>query len=114
MSVEDDIILDTGDFPTEELETFESAAAHIRAVAGSVLQDDLLFLYGRFKFGTEGPCDTPRPGFFDFQGRKKWEAWNGVSCSTKEEAREEYVRKVEGMNCGWNSKENAKDVKGDR
>ena len=32
---------------------------------------------------TIGPCNTKRPGAFDFVGRAKWDAWNGLGDLSK-------------------------------
>jgi len=40
--------------------------------------DELLKLYSLYKQGTVGDCNTEKPGMFDFKGKAKWEAWNGI------------------------------------
>jgi diazepam-binding inhibitor (GABA receptor modulating acyl-CoA-binding protein) len=34
-----------------------------------------LTLYGLFKQGVVGDNTTDKPGFLDFKGKAKWEAW---------------------------------------
>lgn len=38
-------------------------------------------LYGLFKQATHGPCDVPRPAFYDVTGRSKWYCTNGRHCT---------------------------------
>lgn len=107
---DDSELFDFDDSPSPEEVTFNSAASHVRSVADKLAQDDLLYLYGRYKLVTEGPCHSPKPGFFDFQGRKKWDAWNKCTSVAKSTAMEEYVEKVRSLNLGWdpNSTDSAK------
>lgn len=53
---------------------FGSAVQFITASHKSlVISTDIqLKLYGLFKQANEGPCDTPKPWFFQFAQRKKW------------------------------------------
>jgi diazepam-binding inhibitor (GABA receptor modulator, acyl-CoA-binding protein) len=44
---------------------------------------DLLILYSLYKQGTVGDCNTEKPGFLDFKGKAKWEAWNERKGTTK-------------------------------
>uniref|UniRef100_A0A2H1WZ86 SFRICE_029184 n=1 Tax=Spodoptera frugiperda TaxID=7108 RepID=A0A2H1WZ86_SPOFR len=51
----------------------------------------MLRFYSYFKQATEGPCDKPKPGFWDVVNRAKWESWNKLGNMTKEEAMKAYV-----------------------
>ena len=55
---------------------FNSAAAHLQTLVDklpqSTKENDLLYLYARYKQATAGPCDTPKPSFFNVAARKKW------------------------------------------
>ncbi|XP_062847203.1 acyl-CoA-binding domain-containing protein 5A isoform X3 [Trichomycterus rosablanca] len=51
----------------------------------------MLKFYSYYKQATQGPCDTPRPGFWDPVGKVKWDAWHGLGDMPKEEAMTAYV-----------------------
>ncbi|PSS36743.1 hypothetical protein PHLCEN_2v1374 [Hermanssonia centrifuga] len=57
-------------------------------------QDDQLFFYSYFKQATIGDVNTTRPGMLDFVGKAKWDAWNKVKGTSKEDARQKYVDKL--------------------
>ena len=56
-----------------------------------------LKLYALFKQATNGPCDTPKPGVFDFVGQAKWTAWNGLGDMSKLDAERNYIRYVQEL-----------------
>lgn len=43
---------------------------------------------------TEGDCTAASPGFFDFVGRAKWDAWTAVRGTAQREAMERYCAAV--------------------
>ncbi|KAI1891338.1 hypothetical protein AGOR_G00142770 [Albula goreensis] len=51
----------------------------------------MLKFYSYYKQATRGPCDIPRPGFWDPVGKAKWDAWNSLGDMPKEEAMTAYV-----------------------
>ncbi|KAJ1307367.1 hypothetical protein OPQ81_001472 [Rhizoctonia solani] len=54
-------------------------------------QDQQLTFYKYYKQGTIGDVNTLRPGVLDFTGKAKWDAWNSVKGTTKEDAWAKYV-----------------------
>ncbi|KAE8294176.1 Acyl-CoA-binding domain-containing protein 6 [Larimichthys crocea] len=38
-----------------------------------------------------GKCNTPKPGFFDFEGQRKWQAWKQLGDMDAEQAMQEYI-----------------------
>ena len=45
-----------------------------------------------------GDCNIDRPsGFFDVEGKAKWDAWNGLAGKSADEAKQEYVDLVESL-----------------
>ncbi|KAG8893358.1 hypothetical protein FRC00_010650 [Tulasnella sp. 408] len=54
-------------------------------------QDDKLKFYAYYKQATIGDVNTTRPGMLDFTGKAKWDAWNGVKGTSKEDAENKYV-----------------------
>lgn len=63
--------------------------------------DMMLKFYKFYKQATVGPCNIPRPGFWDAVGKAKWDAWNSLGDMTKENAMGAYVEEMkkilEGM-----------------
>jgi len=72
-------------------EDFEKAVVDIKESGVKHSQEDLLRLYGLFKFVKFGKNDTRKPSIFNFTGLAKWKAWTKASSLTKEEAMIEYV-----------------------
>lgn len=81
--------------------SFNKASDHVRKNTSKLNNNQLLELYGLFKQGTEGRCDTPKPGWFDARGRKKWEAWRDIGDMSSEEAKEKYVSLVQKYDPNW-------------
>ncbi|XP_071826534.1 acyl-CoA-binding domain-containing protein 5A-like isoform X2 [Apostichopus japonicus] len=50
--------------------------------------------YGLFKQATEGPCNEPRPAFWNAIKKAKWEAWSSLGDMSKLEAQEGYVNEM--------------------
>ena len=54
----------------EEIELkFNAASKHLPSILSNVPSQDLLYFYARYKQATVGPCNTEKPGFFDFKGK---------------------------------------------
>uniref|UniRef100_H3A1G0 Acyl-CoA binding domain containing 5 n=1 Tax=Latimeria chalumnae TaxID=7897 RepID=H3A1G0_LATCH len=54
----------------------------------------MLKFYSYYKQATQGPCNIPRPGFWDPIGRYKWDAWSGLGDMSKEDAMIAYVEEM--------------------
>ncbi|XP_026565819.1 acyl-CoA-binding domain-containing protein 5 isoform X2 [Pseudonaja textilis] len=54
----------------------------------------MLKFYSFYKQATQGPCNSPRPGFWDPIGRYKWDAWNSLGTMPKEDAMIAYVEEM--------------------
>ncbi|XP_054846994.1 acyl-CoA-binding domain-containing protein 5 isoform X1 [Eublepharis macularius] len=54
----------------------------------------MLKFYSFYKQATQGPCNIPRPGFWDPIGRYKWDAWNALGDMPKEDAMIAYVEEM--------------------
>lgn len=59
--------------------------------------DVKLKMYALFKQATTGPCNTKKPGVFDFVGQAKWSAWSGLGQISKEEAEKQYISLVDSL-----------------
>ena len=71
--------------------TFEVAVQSVVNLAVTPTNDEKLHIYGLYKQSTVGDLNIPTPGFFDFAGHAKWNAWNGMKGKTSDIAKAEYV-----------------------
>ncbi|KAK3540275.1 hypothetical protein QTP70_029394, partial [Hemibagrus guttatus] len=76
---------------------FESAAERVRELVQTASREELLYLYARYKQATVGKCNTSKPGFFDFEGQRKWTAWKQLGDMSKEQAMQEYITSVQTL-----------------
>lgn len=73
---------------------FEQAAKDLMALAERPDNETLLRLYAMYKQGSEGDASGPKPGFFDFVGTAKYEAWEKLKGTSSEEAMQKYIALV--------------------
>lgn len=85
-------------------EAFQKAAEDAKNLAQKPTDQELLELYANYKQVTVGDCNTERPGFLDFAGKAKWDAWNGRKGTSKEDAEKAYIEKVEELKAKLGSK----------
>ena len=71
--------------------SFEQAAKDIQSLAERPDNDTLLRLYALFKQGSEGDVNGDKPGFFDFVGTAKYEAWAKLKGTAQDDAKKKYV-----------------------
>lgn len=57
----------------------------------------LLKLYALYKQGSQGDNDQPRPGFSDMVARAKWDAWNGLKGTAREDAMRQYIELISSL-----------------
>jgi diazepam-binding inhibitor (GABA receptor modulator, acyl-CoA-binding protein) len=57
----------------------------------------LLQIYALFKQGSVGDAQGKRPGFSDMVGRAKWDAWNAIKGTGKDDAMKQYVALIESL-----------------
>lgn len=76
---------------------FEQAAQDVHALAERPDNDTLLRLYALYKQGSEGDVSGPKPGFFDFVGTAKYEAWAKLKGTAQDEAMQKYVDLVKKL-----------------
>lgn len=80
-------------------QAFEQAAKDVHALDQRPDNETLLRLYGLYKQGAEGDVSGPKPGFFDFVGTAKYEAWAKLQGTAQPAAMQLYVdlvRKLRG------------------
>lgn len=73
---------------------FDQAAADIQRVGVRPDNDTLLKLYALYKQGSDGDLSRTQPGFFDFVGTAKHEAWAQLNGVSEEEAMRRYIELV--------------------
>ena len=57
--------------------------------------DTMLKLYAYYKQSTAGDISGKRPGMTDLRGRAKYDAWDKVKGTSREEAMQAYIDLVE-------------------
>ncbi len=73
---------------------FEQAAGDIKRLGERPDNDTLLRLYALYKQGQDGDVHGCQPGFFDFIGTAKHEAWGLLKGMPQDEAKREYISLV--------------------
>ena len=76
---------------------FKSAAERVTQLPKRPSNDILLQLYALFKQSTVGGVTGGRPGFADFEGRAKFDAWNKLQGKSADETKQEYISLVEKL-----------------
>ncbi|WP_066705795.1 acyl-CoA-binding protein [Curvibacter delicatus] len=76
---------------------FEAAVANSKNLSERPDNPTLLKIYALYKQATTGDVEGDRPGFSDFVGRAKWDAWNGLKGKTAEEAMQLYIDLIESL-----------------
>lgn len=76
---------------------FEQATKDIQSLPERPDNDTLLRLYALYKQGSEGDAGGPKPGFFDFVGTAKYEAWAKLGGTAPEDAMRKYVDLVKTL-----------------
>ena len=76
---------------------FEQAKDAIMALTDRPDNDTLLRLYALYKQGSDGDAHGDRPGFFDFVGNAKYEAWEKLKGTKNDEAMKKYIDLVKKL-----------------
>lgn len=71
--------------------SFEKAAEDIKKLSERPDNDTLLKLYALYKQGADGDVSGPKPGFFDFVGTAKYEAWAKLQGTAADDAKQKYI-----------------------
>ncbi|MDH5829816.1 acyl-CoA-binding protein [Luteimonas sp. M1R5S18] len=79
--------------PTSDM-SFEQAARDVQSLPERPDNETLLQLYALYKQGSEGDVSGDKPGFFDFVGTAKFEAWTRLKGMPRDTARQQYVELV--------------------
>lgn len=70
---------------------FQKAVADSKKLSERPDNATLLKLYALYKQATDGDVEGTRPGFMDMVGRAKWDAWNEIKGTPKNDAMQQYV-----------------------
>ncbi|QET01972.1 MULTISPECIES: acyl-CoA-binding protein [Cupriavidus] len=79
---------------------FEQATVDVKALSERPSNMTLLRLYALYKQGSEGDAHGDKPGMTDFVGRYKFEAWESLKGTAKDEAMQKYIDLVEELRSG--------------
>ncbi len=70
---------------------FEAAAANSKNLSERPDNATLLKIYALYKQGSTGDNSDKKPGFGDMVGRAKWDAWNSLKGTSKDDAMQQYI-----------------------
>lgn len=76
---------------------FEQAVADSKNLPERPDNMTLLKLYALYKQATAGEVDGKRPGFTDMVGRAKWDAWNELKGTGRDDAMKQYIALVDSL-----------------
>lgn len=76
---------------------FQQAAADAKQLPERPDNDTMLNLYALYKQGAEGDVSGEKPGFFDFVGVAKYEAWEKKKGMEQDQAKKEYIDLVNSL-----------------
>jgi len=76
---------------------FDAAVAASKTLTKKPGNDMLLKLYAYFKQATEGDVTGERPGFMDFVGGAKHDAWAKIKGTSADEAMTQYTKLIERL-----------------
>ena len=76
---------------------FETAAEEVQGLPKRPDNDTLLELYAFHKQANAGDVSGKRPGFTNFVGRAKYDAWAKLKGTLKKEAMQSYIELVKRL-----------------
>lgn len=85
----------------ETPDAFEQAAAAAQSLPEKPDDATLLQLYALYKQATVGDVQGEKPGFFDFVGAAKYEAWEKLAGTATQDARQQYIELVRSLGGAW-------------
>jgi len=83
--------------PADLKARFEKAKDTVMALSERPDNETLLRLYALYKQGAEGDVGGGKPGFFDFVGNAKYEAWEKLKGMPQDEAMQKYIDLVKTL-----------------
>lgn len=92
------VVAELREYPMADLQQrFEQAQQDVQGLSERPDNDTLLRLYSLYKQGSEGDVSGEKPGFFDFVGTAKYEAWAKLRGTDQDEARKKYIDMVKKL-----------------
>jgi acyl-CoA-binding protein len=79
---------------SQSAELFEQATTAAKSLPEKPDNTTLLKLYALYKQGSAGDVSGEKPGFMDFVGSAKYEAWGKLAGMSAEDAQAQYVELV--------------------
>lgn len=76
---------------------FKQAFEDVKGLDERPDNDTMLKLYALYKQGAEGDVSGEKPGFFDFVGVAKYEAWEKLKGTEPEAAKRRYIELVDSL-----------------
>ena len=76
---------------------FEQAVADSKNLSERPDNMTLLKLYALYTQASAGDVDGKRPGFTDMVGRAKWDAWNELKGTGRDDAMNQYIALVDSL-----------------
>ncbi|MFN8126018.1 MAG: acyl-CoA-binding protein [Candidatus Nanopelagicales bacterium] len=78
-------------------EAFQAAVERVPTLASDPGNEVKLNLYALYKQATVGDVQGKKPGFTDFVGKAKYEAWGKLKGMSSDAAKQQYVDLVAGL-----------------
>lgn len=76
---------------------FDQAQADSKNLSERPDNMTLLKIYALYKQASSGDAEGKRPGFTDMVGRAKFDAWDALKGTSREEAMQQYIDLVEEL-----------------
>ena len=78
-------------------EQFDQAQADSKNLPERPDNMTLLKIYALYKQASSGDAEGKRPGFTDLVGRAKFDAWEALKGTSKDEAMQQYIDLIEEL-----------------
>jgi acyl-CoA-binding protein len=76
---------------------FDQAVADSKSLPERPDNMTLLKIYALFKQASTGDVEGKRPGFTDMVGRAKFDAWDALKGTSKDDAMQQYIDLINGL-----------------
>ncbi|MGV6853033.1 MAG: acyl-CoA-binding protein [bacterium] len=81
-----------------EIETaFSEATERAKSLPSKPDDETLLEIYALYKQATSGDVTGDRPGFFDFVGGAKFDAWEKLEGTSEQDAMQKYIDLINSL-----------------
>ena len=77
--------------------SFEAAVKNSTSISERPDNATLLKIYALYKQATEGDNEAKKPSFTDMVARAKWDAWDKLSGTSLDEAKQQYIDLIESL-----------------